>query len=147
MKSKMRNAFTLIEILIVVVIMAILAATIIPQFTASTEDAEISTAEFNLATMRAQIELFKAQHGGTPPALDTMNNTITELKDGKPHKGKPFGPYVAAIPANTITGKADVIAGSNPIVVGDITTGNGGGWVYTAATGEIRLDHTDHWEK
>ena len=38
MKPRVRNAFTLIEILIVVVIMAILAATIIPQFTSSTDD-------------------------------------------------------------------------------------------------------------
>ena len=39
-----RSAFTLIEVLIVVVIMAILAATIIPQFTDSTKDAKASTA-------------------------------------------------------------------------------------------------------
>ena len=38
-----RSAFTLIEVLIVVVIMAILAATIIPQFTDSTKDAKSST--------------------------------------------------------------------------------------------------------
>ena len=37
--TERRSAFTLIEVLIVVVIMAILAATIIPQFTDSTKDA------------------------------------------------------------------------------------------------------------
>ena len=44
-----RSAFTLIEVLIVVVIMAILAATIIPQFTDSTKDAKTSTAKMNVA--------------------------------------------------------------------------------------------------
>ena len=35
-----RSAFTLIEVLIVVIIMALLAATIIPQFASSTSDAK-----------------------------------------------------------------------------------------------------------
>ena len=52
-----RSAFTLIEVLIVVVIMAVLAATIIPQFSASTEDAKTSQLSFNVHTMRSQIEL------------------------------------------------------------------------------------------
>ena len=59
-----RSAFTLIEVLIVVVIMAILAATIIPQFTDSTKDAKTSTAKMNLATLRAQIQLYRTQHTG-----------------------------------------------------------------------------------
>ncbi len=47
-----RNAFTLIEVLIVVIIMAVLAATIIPQFSSSTTDAKISSLKFNLAALR-----------------------------------------------------------------------------------------------
>ena len=55
MQTKVRRgAFTLIEVLIVVVIMAILAATIIPQFTDSTKDAKSSTVQFNLHTLRSQ---------------------------------------------------------------------------------------------
>src|SRR6476659_1356734 len=60
-----RSAFTLIEVLIVVVIMAILAATIIPQFTDSTKDAKQSTVRFNVHTLRSQIELYRTQrHSG-----------------------------------------------------------------------------------
>ena len=51
MKNSPRSAFTLIEVLIVVVIMAILAAAIVPQFTDSTKDAKSSTAKFNLHTV------------------------------------------------------------------------------------------------
>lgn len=69
--DRRRNAFTLIEVLIVVVIMAVLAATVIPQFTSSTKDAQNSTVEFNARTLRAQIELYKAHHNGAYPSLTT----------------------------------------------------------------------------
>src|SRR5438046_4446787 len=73
-----RTAFTLVEILIVVVIMAVLAATIIPQFTASTKYAQESTAVLNLQALRSQIELYKAQHGGSPPStLDKLTASLT----------------------------------------------------------------------
>jgi len=62
-----RNAFTLIEVLIVVIIMAVLAATIIPQFTTSTKDAKDSTLKFNMHTLRSQIELYKLHHLGKYP--------------------------------------------------------------------------------
>ena len=43
-----RHAFTLVEVLIVVVILAILAGTVIPQFTASSDDAKDSAVLYNL---------------------------------------------------------------------------------------------------
>jgi general secretion pathway protein G len=55
------RGFTLIEILIVVVILGILAAIIIPQFTNAADDASISSARTQLQTMRSQIELYRAQ--------------------------------------------------------------------------------------
>ena len=65
----MNRAFTLVEVLIVVVIMAVLAAVVVPQFAASTDDANQSTAEFNLSTVRSVIEAYRAQHDGLLPSL------------------------------------------------------------------------------
>ena len=62
------RGFTLIEILIVVVILGILAAVIIPQFTNAADDASVSSARTQLQTMRSQIELFRSQTGSYPPA-------------------------------------------------------------------------------
>ena len=72
MARNRRNAFTLIEVLIVVIIMAVLAATIIPQFSSSTNDAKLSSVKFNLHTIRSQIEMYKVHHSGGLPALATF---------------------------------------------------------------------------
>jgi len=62
------RGFTLIEILIVVVILGILAAVIIPQFTNAADDASVSSARTQLQTMRSQIELYRSQTGSYPAA-------------------------------------------------------------------------------
>ncbi len=56
-----KRAFTLIEILIVVVILGILAAIVIPQFTDASEDAMNANVRSQLQTIRSQIELFNVQ--------------------------------------------------------------------------------------
>lgn len=67
-----RRAFTLIEILTVVVILGILAALVVPNMTTTAEDAARSTARSQLAAVRSQIELYKLRNGGAiPPASGT----------------------------------------------------------------------------
>jgi len=138
-----RSAFTLVEVLIVVVIMAILAATIIPQFTDSTNDAKASTSKFNLHTMRSQIELYKAHHNGDLPDAALVKLTIATDADG--NAGGPFGPYMREIPANPFTNVNTVKSiTSDPPGPGDVTSG-GGGWLFNATTGGIFVDHVDHY--
>ena len=67
-RKRIRTGFTLIEILIVVVILGILAAVVIPQFTNAADDASVSSARTQLQTMRSQIELYRAQNGAYPTA-------------------------------------------------------------------------------
>jgi prepilin-type N-terminal cleavage/methylation domain-containing protein len=63
-KRKAARGFTLIELLIVVIILAILAAIAIPQFTASTGDAQLAALDSNLAGVRTALEQYKVQHTG-----------------------------------------------------------------------------------
>lgn len=64
--NKARRAFTLIEILIVVVILGILAAIVIPQFTDASEEAQRSNLQSQLQTLRSQVELWNVQNPATP---------------------------------------------------------------------------------
>ena len=116
--ARHRKAFTLIEVLIVVVIMAVLAATVIPQFSSSTQDAMESSLKFNVHTMRSQIELYKVHHGTYPqitngdlPQLTSATNL--EGQPGQPGPDHPFGPYIdGALPANPFNNRNDVAAGN-----------------------------------
>ena len=63
-----RNAFTLVELLIVVIILGILASVVIPQFSDASTDARMSSLATNLMTIRGQIDLYRLQHNGTYPA-------------------------------------------------------------------------------
>ena len=69
-RNSLKRGFTLIEILIVVVILGILAAIIIPQFTDAAQDAGAASARSQLQTMRSQVELYRVQNNGAAPAGD-----------------------------------------------------------------------------
>jgi type II secretion system protein G len=73
-KRNVRRGFTLIEILIVVVILGILAAIVIPQFTNASQEAAESSVKSQLQTVRSQVELFRVRNNGNLPAdfMDLM---------------------------------------------------------------------------
>ena len=129
-----RDAFTLIEVLIVVIIMAVLAATIIPQFASSTDDAKDSSLVFNLHTIRSQIEMYKVHHlGSYPTSADKFTEQMTKKTDAdgtvNETSGK-YGPYIqGSIPANPYNSLSTVTTGTGAAAI------NTSGWQYNASTG------------
>ncbi|NLF29935.1 MAG: prepilin-type N-terminal cleavage/methylation domain-containing protein [Planctomycetes bacterium] len=135
-----RSGFTLVEILIVVIILGILAAIVVPQFTDASNEARMSSIQSDLQTVRSQIELYKAQHkdvdpwtngGGTSAGFWTQ---MTEKTDADGNTGlatSVLGPYLGQIPANP-WGPAD-----NEDTV-SVTDGDAGAaWYWDAATGRF----------
>ena len=135
-----RKAFTLIEVLIVVIIMAVLAATIIPQFSSSTKDAKDSSLLFNLHTIRSQIEMYKIHHLGEYPEFDNFVDQMTKKTNigGTLTGGEViYGPYVQGeIPNNPFNNSNVVVkvatAGAVPTAV---VSGGTDGWQYDETTG------------
>ena len=145
-RNKSRKGFTLVEILIVVIILGILAAIVIPQFTSASEDARKSNMKSQLQTLRSQIELYKLQHRDTPPVLSgsdwspmlvcTNDAGVekTTAPTNVPDATYKFGPYMQAAPVNPLTNSDSVVAGATALGTATSTTG----WVYNTQTGEIK---------
>lgn len=132
----MRNkGFTLVEILIVVVILGILAAIVVPQFTEASNDAKESALASDLQTVRSQLELFKIQHNGGYPATLALLTQKTDVSGSADANGA-YGPYLQQIPTNPFVELNTI----------DTTTKGGGnaGWYYNATTGEFTPDDDDH---
>lgn len=147
MKANRVSGFTLVEVLIVVVIMAVLAAVVIPQFSSSTDDAKRSTADFNLSTLRSIVQAYKGQHNGLNPVFDAGNKTLSVLLNKTKTDGTidntngPYGPYLVEFPDNPFTNVKDVKTITNdPAKDTDVTPGNAGGWLYNPTSGKIWLD-------
>ncbi|MEK6703459.1 MAG: prepilin-type N-terminal cleavage/methylation domain-containing protein [Planctomycetota bacterium] len=90
MRRQVRKAFTLVEILIVVVILGILAAIVVPQFTNATQDAQAGNIKAQLSTINQQVELFKARTNAYP---DFAGQAWQQLIDGGYLKTSPVNPF------------------------------------------------------
>ncbi len=144
------TAFTLVEILIVVIILGILAAIVIPQFSSASQNARVSMLADNLRILRTQIMVFTGQHnaiapgypggnqGQTPTEADfvahlTQATTQTFDVAAPGTSGYPYGPYMSRMPENPINGKTSVliVPDGQPFPV---NPSDAYGWVYQANT-------------
>jgi general secretion pathway protein G len=129
-----RRGFTLIEILIVVIILGILAAIVIPQFSSASSDAKKASLQSTCQTLRSQIALYKLQHGDTLPDI---TSTWTALTSSSTYNGQTYGPYMQSVPVNSLTngsavgnGTSTGTAVANVDYVYDFNSGNGSGNIW-----------------
>ncbi len=147
-----KSGFTLVEILIVVVILGILAAIVIPQFTDASTEAKTSSLCSDLQTVRSQIELYKIQHNDALPltfAVDADGKetwpsmTMYTDVDGNENATKTtvfcYGPYLQKVPNNQFANTNIVTTGTATAVTED------SGWYFNTSTGAFNAcDNTDH---
>ena len=95
--QKRSGGFTLIEIMVVVVILGILAATIIPQFMGTTQDAKVSTAKSTVAELESALERFYI-HMDRHPTTEEGLKVLAEAPSGDEKKWR--GPYIKLLRAD-----------------------------------------------
>lgn len=172
MKQRMQRGFTLVELLIVTIILAILAAIVVPQFSAATTDAQEGALDANLSAVRSAIELYRVQHGGNYPGavaatgatcpssgtagaglVGTSQAMLDQLGMFTDASGKAcstsdgtfrFGPYLRkGMPNNPVTQKGAVATEIATTTTGaPIVATAGGGWAYDTKSGQLIANDT-----
>ena len=86
-----RAGFTLIEIMVVVVILGVLAATIIPQFIGTASEAKVNAAKANIAELESALERFQI-HLDRYPTTEEGLKALVQAPNGEEQRWR--GPYV-----------------------------------------------------
>jgi type II secretion system protein G len=133
-KFSNRKAFTLVELLIVIIIVAVLAAVAIPKFANSSQRSKESALRAELSLLRNAVELFKTDTGVFPNSLADLAATAAPA-NGKDAAAATVaitaadwkGPYVSRINTDPVGGAAFEYTVTSPNVgrVRSSTTGNG----------------------
>ena len=87
--SRSTRAFTLIEILVVVAIIGILAATILPQFIGTKHDAKVSAAKAHIAVLANALQRFNLDLDRYPTADEGLK-VLVEASAGDNKKWRPY---------------------------------------------------------
>ena len=98
MKKKVRVSY--VEVMVVAIILGVAGKMIAPRFTeASDEQEKVSKLIDGLEAMRAQLDLYRAQHAGFPPT-----DSFKSFKTAMTTTVGQYGPYVKQIPTNPFNG-------------------------------------------
>ncbi len=157
-----QRGFTLVELLIVVIILAILAAIVVPQFTASTSDAKEAAIDSTLQNMRSAVDLYRQQHDAytadgadvtdQPGSLTTFWDQMLKFTDtaGAVSAAKnpafPYGPYLRKKKLPQVKGSDALVISNSTTVPLDVSAGTGG-WIYSWETGQFLANHPDYQDR
>ena len=153
---KRARAFTLVEILVVVVLLGILAAVVIATVGNSTTSAKASALATDLQLLRNFIMVYRAQHLEVAPGYPngdttaapteqafreqaTMSSNTSGQTAAAGTPGFERGPYMQRMPVNPFNNLTTV----QMLADGEAFPANADdshGWIYKAATAEIRAD-------
>jgi len=101
-KTSKRNAFSLLELLAVVVILGIIAAIVVPRVTVSADTARKRMNEHTAATLNSAIERYYVDIGSWPTTLSDL--VPAYLPDGVPSNPVDGSAYVINPTTKRITG-------------------------------------------
>ncbi len=130
-RSKLKTnhrGFTLVELLVVVVVLAVLAAVVLPKFVGSDVRSKESALKSDIRVLRTAVDAFKADTGVFPKQLEDLASE-TPPSSGMDTNGAKAeytltdwnGPYINLVPKDPITGE-DFNYDNNPPTVGRVSS-------------------------
>lgn len=153
-----RKAFTIYELLVVILLLGILAAVVLPSFKGHAATGRESSVKESLNTMRTQIEFYKMDHEGTPPGYmngygvptsilpyqftGTTNVTGAVSTSKVPSTSYPYGPYIRKLPENPFNNLTNIAYVAEGTSFSDAVDGTSSGWLYKKETGEFKINWT-----
>jgi general secretion pathway protein G len=144
-----------VEIMIVVVIIGILAAIVLPQFSNASQISRENTLKDELRYMRTQLGVYAAQHQDKGPGFQngtlasgastvfvqqmTQNTDAWGNTNSTSSSVYQFGPYLTKMPANAVNSDSSI-----EVVTGNtaMTPDNSTAWLYNPTTLEFMVNST-----
>lgn len=156
-----RRAFTVIEAAIIVIVLAVIAAMVVPRFSqAGITENRMDELCSNLQLLRSQIALYSIQHADNPPMQGSDGSVVFDphlkqmvyctdaggnVKLQRPRTRRDdvhaFGPYLENVPTNPFNGSATIVRARDR---NDIPVPGDAGWAYIPETGEIFANDNAH---
>ena len=89
-RRRRHAAFTLIELLLVLVILGVLALVVVPKFAGRSEEARKTAAQTDISMLEGQIDIFEQDCGRFPSNEEALGALVTQ----PPNAPKWKGPYI-----------------------------------------------------
>lgn len=115
-----RHAFTMVELLLVLIILAILAAIVVPKFTGRTEQARVTAAATEISGLEVALDAFEVDNGFYPKGADGLQALLERPSTATNWRGPylkktlgndPWGnPYVYECPGRHNTSGYDLMS-------------------------------------
>jgi len=87
LRASRESAFTLIELLLVLVILGILAAIVVPKFAGRTEQAKLTAAQSQISTFGTALDAFEVDNGYYPKGKNGLVDLVQPPRDAQGWKG------------------------------------------------------------
>ena len=87
MRRASQQAFTLVEMLLVLVIIGTLAAIVVPKLAGRSEQARLTAAQTQISAFGTALDAFEVDNGYYPKGKDGLNDLLQQPRDATSWKG------------------------------------------------------------